>query len=74
MPKLPIVSAKEVLKVLEHLDFVVYKQKGSHITLRKDKLRVTVPYHKELKTGTLKSILRQAGLDQQKFIELLEEV
>lgn len=56
---------KELLKILEKEGWEIKNQKGSHIQLvHKNKSgKVTVPNHnKDLKTGTLKSILKQAGL------------
>jgi predicted RNA binding protein YcfA (HicA-like mRNA interferase family) len=45
---------------------------GSHYILKKDGLRVTVPYHgKDLKPRTLASIIEQAGLSVEEFLELL---
>ena len=65
MGKLPVVSGKEVVKRLERAGFVLVRHVGSHIILRREtrpKLTLTVPDHKELKRGTLKAILRQAGI------------
>lgn len=56
---------KELLKILKKEGWEVKEQRGSHIQLvHKNKSgKVTVPNHnKDLKTGTLKSILKQAGL------------
>ncbi len=73
MPKLPVISARECITALEKVGFYVSRQRGSHITLRRDNPsgRVTVPNHKELKTGTLRGIIRQAGLSVDEFLELL---
>ena len=54
---------RQIIKVLEKKGFNFIRQKGSHRLYKKDNLRVTVPYHnKDLKRGTLKSILNQAGI------------
>lgn len=54
---------RRIIKVLESKGFNFIRQKGSHKLYRKGSLRVTVPFHnKDLKPGTLKSILRQAGI------------
>jgi predicted RNA binding protein YcfA (HicA-like mRNA interferase family) len=71
--KLPVVSGKEVVRRLEHTGFVVARRVGSHIILRRDtppKLTLTVPDHKELKKGTLRAILRQAGISLKQFESL----
>jgi len=73
LPKLPVVSGKKCIKALAKLGFEVSRQKGSHITLRREKPygKVIVPNHKTLDRGTLKSILEQAGISVEEFVELL---
>lgn len=75
MPRLPIVSAKEAIKALEHLGFQIYRQTGSHIHLWNEErnLVVTVPNHPELAKGTLLSIMKQARLDKEQFISALKK-
>ncbi|TET36978.1 MAG: type II toxin-antitoxin system HicA family toxin [Planctomycetota bacterium] len=57
-------SGREVVKALRRLGFVVDHQRGSHIFMHNlDKnTSVVVPFHKELKKGTLHSILKKAGI------------
>jgi len=59
MPKLPVLSAKDVIKILRKFGFAIYRQTGSHIHLWNEvrKLLVTVPNHPELAKGTLISII-----------------
>jgi predicted RNA binding protein YcfA (HicA-like mRNA interferase family) len=71
MPKLPVVSGKDTIIALEHLGFTVTRQKGSHVVLRKGNIGCVVPNHKELKSGTLAGIIRQAGLSVDEFIDAL---
>jgi predicted RNA binding protein YcfA (HicA-like mRNA interferase family) len=73
MTKLPVVSGRECVKALEKAGFHVDRQKGSHIMLYRDDpaILVVVPNHKELDRGTLKSIIRQAGLSDEEFAKLL---
>jgi len=65
-PKLPRLTAKELVKVLKKHGFYEYHQTGSHLILKhpSNNSRVSVPMHsgKILKLGTLKSILEQAGI------------
>ena len=68
MPKLPILSGAEVVKMLERLGFVQVRQRGSHVVMRRGGAGTVVPLHKELKTGTLAGIIRQAGLTQDEFL------
>jgi predicted RNA binding protein YcfA (HicA-like mRNA interferase family) len=59
---LPRVSGAEVVRALERLGFVVVSTRGSHCKLRSGSAVAIVPLHKELATGTLASVLRQAGI------------
>jgi predicted RNA binding protein YcfA (HicA-like mRNA interferase family) len=72
MPKLPVVSGKACLKALARLGFAEVRQRGSHVVMRRDDLGCVVPLHKEIKTGTLAGILRQAGVSAEDFIEALK--
>lgn len=69
-----MLSSGDVVKALLRAGFYVHHQKGSHIVLRRDgppPNRIVVPAHKELKKGMLRAIIREAGLDVDKFLELL---
>ena len=74
MGKLPVVSGKDVVKSLQKIGYEFDHQKGSHIILRQNYSpyrRLTVPNHKEISKGTLKSIIKQSGLTVDEFINLL---
>ncbi len=73
MTKLPRVSGRECAEALAKVGFTVRRQEGSHMILRRDDpfAQVVVPDHRELDRGTLRAILRHAGLDVSDFIELL---
>lgn len=51
-PKLPNLSGKEIVRRFEKLGFILVRQKGSHIMMRKDSHGCVVPNHKEVKKGT----------------------
>ena len=68
MPKLPSLSGADVIKALERLGFAQIRQRGSHVVLRRGGVGTVVPLHRELKTGTLAGILRQAGVTQDEFL------
>lgn len=74
MAKLPVVSGQECIKALQKLGFNITRQKGSHITLRRadPPTRVTIPNHKEVKPGTLRHIIKDAGLTVDEFNDLLK--
>jgi len=73
--KLPVISGKETLKALERAGFVVVRQRGSHIRIKKvtseKVIKITIPLHETLDRGTLKSILRNAELTVEEFVDLL---
>lgn len=71
MPKLPVVSGREAIRALERLGFVVVRQRGSHLVMRRGSSGCVVPDHSELKTGTLAGILKQAGISADEFIAAL---
>uniref|UniRef100_UPI0035C9C422 type II toxin-antitoxin system HicA family toxin n=1 Tax=uncultured Sphingomonas sp. TaxID=158754 RepID=UPI0035C9C422 len=62
MPKLPVLSGREVVRGLGLLGFEVVSQKGSHVKLRRGGATVIVPDHREVRRGTLAAILQQAGV------------
>lgn len=66
MPKIPTLTSKKLLKILYREGFIDDRQTGSHLILyhQASKRRVVVPMHnRDLPVGTLKSILRSAGID-----------
>jgi len=70
--KLPVVRPRIVIRALKRNGFIVHHTTGSHYIMKKVNLRVTVPYHnRDLKPGTLASIIAQAGLTVEEFLELL---
>ncbi len=73
MSKLPRVSGRECVKALGKVGFYFKRQEGSHIILRRDDpfAQTVVPDHKELDRGTLRAIIRQAGLSVGEFVNLL---
>ena len=79
MPKLPRVTATKAIKALEKLGFTKVRQKGSHVIMKKQlsngdntQIGCVVPLHnKTLAVGTLKSILNQANVSVDEFIQVL---
>jgi len=72
-PKLPRVSGGQAISALQRLGFVVIRQRGSHVVLKrqvsKEEITCVVPLHRELAIGTLRGILRQAQVTPEEFIE-----
>ena len=73
MSKLPRISGRECVKALKRAGFRFKRREGSHIIMRRDEpfAQVVVPDHKELDRGTLRAIIRQAGLSVSEFMDLL---
>ncbi len=73
MTKLPRVSGRECVKALGKTHFYFKRQEGSHMILRRDDpfAQLVVPDHRELDRGTLRAIIRQAGLSVDEFVRLL---
>lgn len=72
MTKLPQLKPRQVVRVLERAGFAQRKSKGGHRTYAKAALRVTLPYHAtDIKPGTLRSIIDQAGMTVEEFLRYL---
>ena len=75
MPKLPVVSGREIIKALSRIGYEVDHQKGSHVVMRYKGYphrRITVPMHDEIAKGTLRAIIRETGLTTNEFGKLIE--
>ena len=71
-PGLPVVSGADTVQALQRVGFDVVSQRGSHVKLRNGFGRtVIVPLHRELAPGTLRSVVRQAGLSVGELTDLL---
>jgi len=72
--KYPILTPKEIIKALSKIGFQKISQKGSHVKYRNDTTpvqTVIIPMHSEIAKGTLKSILEQANITLDEFLDLL---
>ena len=71
MPSLTVLSGKSVCSILASHGFENVRQRGSHIIMQRKlqgtTITVPVPNHKELRSGTLRSIVRQSGLTVEDF-------
>lgn len=70
-PSLPHISGAEAVRALQKLGFIVLRQKGSHVILRRESIGCVVPQHRELKIGTLSGVLKQAGVTADEFMQAL---
>jgi predicted RNA binding protein YcfA (HicA-like mRNA interferase family) len=72
MSRLPACSASDAISAFQKLGYQVDHQTGSHIILRlASGRRLTVPNHRELAKGTLRALIREAGLSKEEFVKLL---
>ena len=71
MGKLKTLSGTEVCRILEAHGFEKVRQRGSHVVMQKrtseSTVTVPVPDHKEIRRGTLMSIIRQSGVQRSEF-------
>jgi predicted RNA binding protein YcfA (HicA-like mRNA interferase family) len=72
MPKFPRLSGAEIVKTLEKMGFYQARQRGSHVVMKKmtsdGAVGCVVPMHKEVATGTLSGLLKQAHLTLEEFL------
>ena len=74
MPPLPIISGAEAVRAFGRGGWRVARQRGSHIVMLKQGhvASLSIPQHRELAPGTLRSLIRAAGLTVDEFITLLQ--
>ena len=75
MSRLPVLSAREVIRILDQLGFEVVRQRGSHVRLKHEDGRVvTVPVHsgQDISRGLLRKILRDAEVSPKDSEDLLK--
>ncbi len=73
MSKLPVISGRELVRALRQVGFELDRHKGSHMILFRTEPKTTlaVPDHRELDRGTLRALLRQAGISPEELSRLL---
>jgi predicted RNA binding protein YcfA (HicA-like mRNA interferase family) len=71
LPKVRILSGKDVCSILAQHGFQEVRRRGSHVVMQKKlpqtTITVPVPDHKEIRIGTLQSIIRQSGIPKTEF-------
>jgi len=73
MPRVPKVSGRQAVAAFERVGFEVRRRRGSHIVMVKPGFPETlsVPDHRQLRPGTLRALIRKAGLTVEEFLSLL---
>ena len=72
--KLPVISGADAVKAFQKAGYEVDEQHGSHIIVRRadpPHRRLSIPNHKGLAKGTLRALIREAGLTVEEFASLL---
>jgi len=72
--KLPAISGDDAVQAFTRMGYEIDRQKGSHVLLRHPEpphRRLSIPRHPELAKGTLRKLIREAGLSVDEFIQLL---
>jgi predicted RNA binding protein YcfA (HicA-like mRNA interferase family) len=73
MPPLPVLSGRKAVRAFEKLGWQIARQRGSHIIMVKDGeiATLSIPDHKEVAKGTLRSLIRSAGITVDEFRDQL---
>ena len=73
MGTLANISGKQAVKAFQRHGWTIRLQVGSHLTMTKagQRAKLSIPQHKELSVGTLRSLIRLAGLTVEEFLKLL---
>jgi predicted RNA binding protein YcfA (HicA-like mRNA interferase family) len=74
MQKIPVLSGREVAKAFQRLGWKIARQRGSHIILVKEGhiATLSVPDHREVARGTLRSLIARAGLTFEEFLSVMK--
>jgi predicted RNA binding protein YcfA (HicA-like mRNA interferase family) len=72
MPQVPLISGREAVRIFGQFGWQIARQRGSHIILVKEGARATlsIPDHKQVARGTLRGLIRAAGLTIDEFLKL----
>jgi predicted RNA binding protein YcfA (HicA-like mRNA interferase family) len=73
MPQLPVLSGRRTARAFEKLGWQIARQRGSHVIMVKEGEMATlsVPDYKEVAKGTLRSLIRAAGITVDEFVRQL---
>jgi len=73
MPRLPVISGEEAVKAFERAGWHVDRQRGSHVVMLRQgsMVSLSIPQHRALAPGTLKALIRAAGMTVEEFFKLL---
>ena len=74
MPSLPVVSGVDAVKIFQRFEWTVARQSSSHIIMTKEGeiASLSIPNHKEVARGTLRSLIRSANITVDEFVQKLK--
>lgn len=75
MPPLPVISGREAVRAFERAGWHLLRRESSHVILGKSGVPavLSIPDHRTLRRGTLRGLIRTAGLTVEEFVDLLRE-
>ncbi len=73
MPSLPVLSGRQAVRAFKQAGWVVNRQRGSHVIMLKagSIVSLSISQHRELAPGTLRSLIRAAGMTTEEFVKHL---
>ncbi len=73
MPELPVISGRQAVRAFERAGWRHVRTRGDHMIMTKSGMRanLSIPHHRELDRGTLRSLINRAELSVEEFVELL---
>ena len=76
MPQIPVLKPRDVIKILCNFGWVVSRTSGSHIILTKEGhiATLSIPNHKEVARGTLRSLIEKSDLTLENFLDELKNL
>ncbi|MCX6644847.1 MAG: type II toxin-antitoxin system HicA family toxin [bacterium] len=71
-PKLPVISGSKAVTIFKRAGWHVDRQRGSHVVMLKagNNASLSIPQHRELAPGTLRALIRAAGMTVEEFLKL----
>jgi len=74
MPSIPLLKHREVIRTFERLGWQVARQRGSHVIMTKENniATLSIPNHREVARGTLRSLIAKAGLTIEQFLAAIK--
>lgn len=73
MPKLPVLSGEKAVRAFKKVGWRKDRQRGSHVVMLREgsNVSLSVPQHRELAPGTLRTLIRLSGMTVDEFVDLL---